>query len=88
MRFNVTMECTPEEARSFFGLPDVQPMQTAIMQQLQEQMMSNIRAMEPDAMMRQWLPMSMQAFDNFQKMFWSQMGSAQNSEMDMQKKRG
>ena len=75
MRFTVNVECTPEEARSFFGLPDVQPMQTAIMLQLQEQMQANIRSMEPDAMMKQWLPMSMQAFDNFQKIIWSQMGT-------------
>jgi len=85
MRFTVNMECTPEEARSFFGLPDVQPLQAAVMQQLQEQMLGTIRAMEPEALMKQWTPQGMappaammsgmQVFDNFQKMLWSQMGA-------------
>lgn len=73
MKFTVNMECTPEEARAFFGLPDVQPMQQAMMKEMQERMMSGIKQMEPDKMMQQWLPMSMQAFDQFQKMFWSSM---------------
>lgn len=72
MKFTVNMECTPEEARRFFGLPDVQPMQEAVMKELQERMLANIRAMDQGEMMRQWFPMSVQAFDNFQKMFWAQ----------------
>jgi hypothetical protein len=28
MKINVEVDCTPLEARQFFGLPDVQPMQT------------------------------------------------------------
>ena len=73
MKFTVNMECTPEEARTFFGLPDVQPMQQAMMQEIQQQMMQGMKSMEPDKMMQQWLPMGMQAFDQFQKMFWSSM---------------
>jgi hypothetical protein len=36
MKLNVEVEidCTPLEARQFFGLPDVQPMQNAVMQTL------------------------------------------------------
>ena len=30
MKVNVEIDCTPIEARQFFGLPDVQPMQTAV----------------------------------------------------------
>jgi hypothetical protein len=75
MKFTVNVDCSPEEARAFFGLPDVQPMQQALMQEMQTRMMEGMKAMEPDAMMKQWLPMSMQAFENFQKMFWSGMAS-------------
>ena len=31
MKVTVNVECTPEEARTFLGLPDVQPMQEAVM---------------------------------------------------------
>ncbi|NDE91131.1 MAG: hypothetical protein EB059_08375 [Alphaproteobacteria bacterium] len=73
MKFTVNMECSPEEARTFFGLPDVQPMQQALMKEVQERMMQGMKNMEPDALMQQWLPMSMKAFDQFQNMFWSSM---------------
>ena len=42
MKVNIEIDCTPLEARQFFGLPDVQPMQTAVMEKLQQQMMTNI----------------------------------------------
>ena len=31
MKITVNVDCTPEEARSFLGLPDVQPLQAAVM---------------------------------------------------------
>ena len=38
MKVNVEIDCTPLEARQFLGLPDMQPMQTAVMEKLQQQM--------------------------------------------------
>lgn len=72
MKFTVNLECSPEEARAFFGLPDVQPLQEAMMREMQERIMQNLRVMDQGELMKQWMPLSLQAFDNFQKMFWSQ----------------
>jgi hypothetical protein len=47
MKITMDVECTPEEARAFLGLPDVKPMQEQLMQEVQERMAANIRAMEP-----------------------------------------
>jgi hypothetical protein len=55
MKVNVEIDCTPIEARQFFGLPDVQPMQTAVMEKLQNQMMENIQKVSPEALMQSWL---------------------------------
>ena len=75
MKFNFDIECTPEEARRFFGLPDVLPMQKRIMDELEQRMADNIRAMEPEAFIKSWFPAaSMQGWQDMQKMFWSQMG--------------
>jgi pimeloyl-ACP methyl ester carboxylesterase len=49
MKVNVEIDCTPLEARQFFGLPDVQPMQTAVMEKLQSQMLDNIQKVSPEA---------------------------------------
>ncbi|MFY8093181.1 MAG: DUF6489 family protein [Niveispirillum sp.] len=76
MKVTINIDCTPEEARTFLGLPDVQPMQTALMQQLQDQMAANMKAMDPETMMKTWLPVGLQGIEQFQKMMWSQMSSA------------
>ncbi len=73
MKVNVNVECTPEEARTFLGLPDVKPMQDALMAELEERLRSNIQAMSPESMVQTWLPASMQGADQMQKMFWNQL---------------
>ena len=75
MKISIDIDCTPEEARNFFGLPDVKPMQDALMQQLQDRLSANLQAMDPETMMKTWLPASMQGFEQLQKAFWSQMTS-------------
>lgn len=76
MKFTVDVECTPEEARAFLGLPDVKPMQDALMTQVQERMTASLQAMEPEAMLKTWLPAGVQGMEQLQKMFWSQFASA------------
>lgn len=76
MKVTINIDCTPEEARTFLGLPDVQPMQTALMQQLQDQMSANLKAMDPETMMNTWLPLGLQGIEQFQKLMWSQMSNA------------
>lgn len=73
MKVTVNVECTPEEARSFMGLPDVAPMQEALMQELQSRLSSNIKAMNPETMLSTWLPASLQGAEQLQKMFWGQV---------------
>ncbi|WP_142849186.1 DUF6489 family protein [Telmatospirillum sp. J64-1] len=72
MKISVDIDCTPEEARAFLGLPDVKPMQDALLAQIQERMAANLAAMEPEAMLKTWLPASVQGFEQMQKMFWAQ----------------
>ena len=73
MKITVDVDCTPEEARAFLGLPDVKPMQEHLMREVQERMAANIRAMEPEAMLRTWLPATLKGFEQIQEMFISQM---------------
>ena len=49
MKVNVEVDCTPLEARQFFGLPDVQPMQAAVKDKLQKQLMANIEKVSPES---------------------------------------
>jgi Family of unknown function (DUF6489) len=49
MKVTVEVDCTPEEARRFLGLPVVVPIQQAIMEKLQQRMLSTIDAPAPEA---------------------------------------
>ncbi len=73
MKFTMNVECTPQEARAFFGLPDVQPMQERLMAELEQRMLANIKAMDPEVMARTWFPASMQNMEQLQKIFWGQV---------------
>ena len=74
MKINVDIDCTPQEARTFLGLPDVEKMQEAVMAQLQAKMMENINGLDPESMMKTWLPAGVQGMEQMQKMFLSQFG--------------
>lgn len=74
MKFIFDVECTPEEARQFLGLPDVAGMQDRMMKELEDRMAENLRALDPETLMRTWMPMTMQGLGDMQKMFWAQMG--------------
>jgi hypothetical protein len=74
MKVNVEIECTPLEARAFFGLPDVQPMQIAVMEKLQQQMSANIDKVSPEALMQSWFTFDPKLAERFQEMFVTMAG--------------
>lgn len=74
MKINVDIDCTPQEARTFLGLPDVEKMQEAVMAELQAKMMENVNNLDPESMMKTWLPAGVQGMEQMQKMFLSQFG--------------
>lgn len=54
MKIKVDVDCSPEELRTFFGLPDMAPMQKAIMDQMQSRMLSEMDNWSPSGLMRDW----------------------------------
>lgn len=74
MKVNIEIDCTPLEARQFFGFPDVAPMQTAVMDKLQQQMMTNIDKMSPEALIQSWLTFDPKLAERFQDMFVTMAG--------------
>lgn len=74
MKINFDIECTPEEARKFLGLPDVAPMQEKLMAEIEAKMQDNIRNMDAETIVKTWMPATIQGWGDMQKMFWAQMG--------------
>jgi hypothetical protein len=69
MKINVEIDCTPQEARAFLGLPDLQPMQERLLAEMQERMSATLRAMEPQEMMKLWLAPGVEGFGNLYEAF-------------------
>jgi hypothetical protein len=74
MKVNVEIDCTPLEARQFFGLPDLAPMQTAVMDRLQQQVMANIEKVSPEALLQSWFTFDPKLAERFQDMFVTMAG--------------
>lgn len=75
MRFQINVDCTPEEAREFFGLPDILPMQQDLMEMVSRRLSDNIQTMEPEALMKTWVPALFQGWSDIQSHFWKQMNT-------------
>ncbi len=82
MKVKIDIDCTPEEARTFFGLPDVKPMQDAMMKEVEERLKASVQAMDPEAMIKTWLPAGIQGWEQMQRMFWSQMAGGDTTKKD------
>lgn len=65
MKVKIDIDCTPEEARSFFGLPDVAPVNEMMVKEMTKRMKENMASLEPEALMRNWMSVGGQMQDQF-----------------------
>ena len=79
MKVNVEVECTPAEARAFLGLPDVTPLNDAMVAEMQKRMEANVAAMQPEELMKTWTSFGLQAQDQFRRLMETAVGSAGKS---------
>ena len=76
MKFTVNVECSPEEARRFMGLPDVTPINDQLVAEMGKRMEANLALMSPDTMMQSWMSVGTQAQDAFVKLMTSGVTAA------------
>lgn len=76
MKVKVEVECTPEEARAFLGLPDVTPLNAALVAEMQGRMESNMAMLAPDELMKNWMAFGVGAQDQFRKLMTAATGAA------------
>ncbi len=80
MKITVDIDCTPDEARAFLGLPDVRAFQAAVMAQFQERVGAALQGMDADALVRTWVPGGLQGMEQFTKTLFSQFEAALGGE--------
>lgn len=76
MKVTINVDLTPEEARRFMGLPDLEPMQQRLLAQLEKQLASNLSYMDPEMIVKAILPVGAQGLEQFQNLLWGVARSA------------
>ena len=69
MKITIDIDCTPDEARQFMGLPDVKPLQAAVLAKLEGKLVAGVDALSPEAMLKSWFSAMPQNADQLQKLF-------------------
>lgn len=57
MKINIEVDCTPEEARKLFGLPDLEPVHEIYLSRVKELMAKGITPDLVEGMVKSWAPM-------------------------------
>jgi Family of unknown function (DUF6489) len=73
MKISLDIDCTPEELRGFFGLPDVKPMQEELLKEVAARLRANLAALDPETLLKTWLPAGLRGFEQLQELFLGQM---------------
>jgi hypothetical protein len=68
MKMTIEIDCTPVEARSFLGLPDVTSLNDKLVSEMQNRMESNIAMLSPDELMKNWTAFGVGAQEQFRKL--------------------
>lgn len=72
MKVRIEIDCTPEEARAFLGMPDVRPLQDEIMADMTARMKEAAKGFDPDQALKAWMGASGEGLEKMMA-FWSQM---------------
>jgi Family of unknown function (DUF6489) len=69
MKITVEVECTPIEARQFLGLPNVEPIQSAAMAQIEKRILNEMDRFSPEALLKSWFALSPLNPEQMQQLF-------------------
>lgn len=76
MRIKVDIDLTPEEARRFFGLPDVSPLHEEVVESVRRRMHEGWEGYDPASMLRAWSQTDFPGLEPFQRAFWEALREA------------
>ena len=75
MNIKLDIDATPEELRTVFGLPDVQPLQQEMLEKIRERMAAGMDGFDPFTLMKPFLPEHLQSLEAMQRQFWQTMAN-------------
>jgi hypothetical protein len=67
MKMTIEVDCTPEEARRFLGLPDVSGLNDHLVGEMTKRIDANISMLNPEEFMKNWMTFGTGAQEQFRK---------------------
>ena len=81
MKLSIDIDCTPAEARAFFGMPDVEPMNQMVVAEMMKRAKENMDTLaDPERFVAQMLAMSGKGLEQFQALMGAAMGATKMKE--------
>lgn len=68
MKVSIEIDCTPVEARTFLGLPDVTGLNEHLVAEMKNRISANMAMAAPDELMKTWFSLGGQAQESFMKL--------------------
>jgi hypothetical protein len=75
MKMTIEVDCTPEEARRFMGLPDVSGLNDHLVAEMTKRIDANIQMLAPEEIMKSWMTAGQGAQEQFRKLMEAGMSS-------------
>ena len=77
MKVTINLDVTPQEARTFFGMPDVEPMNAMIMGEMQKRAKDSMDTLaDPERLVAAWINMGGKGVEGMQALMGAAMGAA------------
>ena len=76
MKVTIEVDCTPLEARSFFGLPDVTGLNDHLVAEMKNRIDTNINMLQPEELLRSWATFGGAAQEQFMRMMLAAAGKS------------
>lgn len=76
MKLSIEVDCTPEEARRFLGLPDVSGLNERLVGEMGKRIEANISMLAPEDFLKTWMTIGAGAQEQFRKLMEAGLGGA------------
>lgn len=76
MRLTINIDCSPEEARAFFGMPDVAPLNEMVVGEMTRRAKENLDTLaDPERFMTQMMTLGGRGLEQFQNLMAATMAA-------------
>jgi hypothetical protein len=77
MKLTINVDVTPQEARAFFGMPDVEPLNKMVVDEMTRRAKENMDTLaDPERLVAAWVNMGGKGIEQFQNLMGAAMSTA------------